>query len=45
MDVSYPIMGQTGSGLAVGSYDVYMYTSGLTDANDHLYMLSEIVPS
>lgn len=43
--VSYPIMGQTGSGLAVGSYDVYMYTSGLTDANDHLYMLSEIVPS
>jgi hypothetical protein len=43
--VSYPIMAQTGSGLAVGSYDVYMYTSGLTDVNDHLYILSEILPS
>ena len=43
--VSFPIMAQTGSGLAVGTYIVYMSHSGYSDGNDHLYILSEILPS
>lgn len=42
--VSFPIMVQY-SGLPVGTYAVYMYTNGITDGNDCLYILSEIVPS
>jgi hypothetical protein len=43
--VSFPIMVQTGSGIPPGDYRVLMSTNGITDANDHLYILSEIVPS
>jgi hypothetical protein len=43
--VSFPIMAQTGSGLAVGTYYVYLSHSGYSDGNDHLYILSEILPS
>lgn len=43
--VSFPIMAQTGSGLAVGTYYVYISHSGYSDGNDHLYILSEILPS
>jgi hypothetical protein len=43
--VSFPIMAQSGVGLPVGTYQVVMYTSGITDTNDHVYILNEIVPS
>jgi len=39
--VSFPIMAQY-AGLPTGNYEVYMYTNGQTDGNDHLYILAEI---
>ena len=39
--VSFPIMAQY-AGLPVGTYGVIVSTNGITDGNDHLYLLSEI---
>ena len=39
--VSFPIMAQY-AGLPVGTYAVIVSTNGITDGNDHLYLLSEI---
>lgn len=41
--VSYPICFQFG-GLPVGSYNVYLRCNAITDGNDHVYILGEIVP-
>jgi hypothetical protein len=39
--VSFPIMAQY-IGLPVGNYAIIVSTNGVTDGNDHLYLLSEI---
>jgi hypothetical protein len=41
--VSYPICFQFG-GLPVGSYNIVMWTNAITDGNDHVYILGEIIP-
>lgn len=40
---SFPICFQFG-GLPVGSYNVYLRCNAITDGNDHVYILGEIVP-
>jgi hypothetical protein len=40
---SFPICFQFG-GLPVGSYNIAMWTNAITDGNDHIYILGEIVP-
>ena len=39
--VSYPIMAQR-IGLPTGNYGIYVSCNGITDGNDHIYLLSEI---
>jgi hypothetical protein len=39
--VSFPIMAQR-TGLPTGSYGIYVGCNGITDGNDHVYLLSEI---
>jgi hypothetical protein len=39
--VSFPIMAQY-AGLPAGNYAIIVSTNGITDGNDHLYLLSEI---